>query len=134
MLLLKLITLNLLILTRMKILHINQTNLRTFFVSLLLVVFLFAATDLSAKTKEEPQKEDGPIKSEILSGLKFRSIGPAYASGRIADFAVNPDNPAEFYVGVASGNIWKTVNNKPDHNRLLVFSNWTKKMNRPTMF
>lgn len=95
----------------MKILHINQTNLRTFFVSLLLVVFLFAATDLSAKTKEEPQKEDGPIKSEILSGLKFRSIGPAYASGRIADFAVNPDNPAEFYVGVASGNIWKTVNN-----------------------
>jgi len=50
------------------------------------------------------------ITSSTVSGLKFRSIGPAYASGRIADFAVNPDNPSEYYVGVASGHIWKTEN------------------------
>ncbi|MCK5338832.1 MAG: hypothetical protein KAJ50_08475, partial [Bacteroidales bacterium] len=37
--------------------------------------------------------------------------GPAFTSGRIADFAVNPCNPSEYYVAVASGHIWKTVNN-----------------------
>ncbi|NCS87736.1 MAG: glycosyl hydrolase, partial [Ignavibacteria bacterium] len=54
-------------------------------------------------------------KKEVLSpgtfgGLKFRGIGPAYSSGRIADFAVNPKNHSEYYVAVASGNLWKTTN------------------------
>ena len=52
-----------------------------------------------------------PLKSETFSGLAFRNIGPAFASGRIADFAVNPKNHSEYYVGVACGNVWKTVNN-----------------------
>ncbi len=69
-------------------------------VSLVLIVctFVFAG------------EEDEKISSSTFSGLKFRCIGPAYASGRIADFAVNPANPSEYYVGVASGHIWKTVN------------------------
>lgn len=54
--------------------------------------------------------EDDKISSSTFSGLKFRCIGPAYASGRISDFAVNPDNLSEYYVGVASGHIWKTEN------------------------
>lgn len=33
------------------------------------------------------------------------------ASGRIADFAINPSNHFEYYVAVASGHIWKTTNN-----------------------
>ena len=45
-----------------------------------------------------------------LNGLQFRSVGPASYSGRIADFAVNPENPSEYYVGTASGGLWKTVN------------------------
>ena len=89
----------------------NQLKLQVFFARCLVVVLLLSTTNISARKKETPQKDEGPIKSEILGGLKFRSIGPAYASGRIADFAVNPENPSEFYVGVASGNIWKTVNN-----------------------
>ena len=60
------------------------------------------------KTKEE--KKDTVMNSGLVSGLKFRSIGPAFTSGRIADFAVNPKNHSEWYVAVASGNIWKTVN------------------------
>ncbi len=48
--------------------------------------------------------------SKTFSGLKFRSIGPAFSSGRIADFAVNPDNHSEYYVAVAAGNVWKTTN------------------------
>ena len=45
-----------------------------------------------------------------FSGLKWRTVGPAVTSGRIADFAVNPTNFSEYYVAVASGNIWKTTN------------------------
>lgn len=43
--------------------------------------------------------------------LRFRAIGPATASGRIDDLAVNEANPSIFYVGTATGNLWKTVNN-----------------------
>ena len=55
-------------------------------------------------------KADTLMKSSTFSGLKFRSIGPAWNSGRIADFAVNPVNTKEYYVATASGNLWKTNN------------------------
>jgi len=45
-----------------------------------------------------------------FSGLKFRSLGPALTSGRIADIAVNPNNFNEYYVATASGGVWKTTN------------------------
>jgi photosystem II stability/assembly factor-like uncharacterized protein len=61
--------------------------------------------------KENEVKKDTVKKPDTLSGLKFRSIGPAFTSGRIADFAVNQKNTSEWYVAVASGNVWKTVNN-----------------------
>ena len=48
--------------------------------------------------------------ADTFSGLKFRSIGPAVASGRVMSIAVNPKNKFEYYVGVASGGVWKTVN------------------------
>ncbi len=51
------------------------------------------------------------VPSSMFSSLKFRSIGPAWASGRISDFAVNPSNHSEIYAAVGSGNIWKTTNN-----------------------
>ncbi len=65
------------------------------------------------QAQAEKKKSDDPLdtlKSSQISGLKFRSIGPAYASGRIADFAVNPKDHSEYFVAVASGNIWKTTN------------------------
>jgi photosystem II stability/assembly factor-like uncharacterized protein len=43
--------------------------------------------------------------------LHFRDIGPATPSGRIDDFAVFEQNPAIFYIGTATGGVWKTVNN-----------------------
>jgi photosystem II stability/assembly factor-like uncharacterized protein len=77
---------------------------------------VFAAKDKSKKeTKKEAKKdtvkEDSVFNSALVSGLKFRSIGPAFPSGRIADFAVNPSNTSEWFVAAASGHIWKTVNN-----------------------
>ena len=42
--------------------------------------------------------------------LKFRCVGPAFTSGRISDIVVNPKKTSEYYVAVASGNVWKTTN------------------------
>ncbi len=46
-----------------------------------------------------------------VNALRFRSIGPAITSGRIADFAVHPDNPEVYFVASAAGGVWKTTNN-----------------------
>ena len=79
----------------------------------LVIAFLPAGFGAKKKAKEEKKevKKDTILNSALVSGLKFRSIGPAFTSGRIADFAVNPKNHSEWYVAVASGHIWKTVNN-----------------------
>jgi photosystem II stability/assembly factor-like uncharacterized protein len=55
------------------------------------------------------EKKPG-MTADTFSGLKFRLIGPAVASGRVMSIAVNPKNKVEYYVGVASGGVWKTVN------------------------
>nr|WP_321485069.1 glycosyl hydrolase [uncultured Draconibacterium sp.] len=78
----------------------------------LTAVFLISTVAFSKKKEEEKKEEEKPfVNSGLVSGLKWRSIGPAWASGRIADFAVNPNNHKEYYVAVASGNVWKTTNN-----------------------
>ncbi|MGA9076232.1 MAG: glycosyl hydrolase, partial [Candidatus Sulfotelmatobacter sp.] len=62
------------------------------------------------KKDEAKEEKKGGMTAETFSGLKFRSLGPAVASGRVAAIAVNPKNKFEYYVGVASGGVWKTVN------------------------
>ena len=62
-----------------------------------------------APAKKDEEKKPG-MNADTFSGLKFRSIGPAVASGRVMSIAVNPKNKVEYYVGVASGGVWKTVN------------------------
>ena len=46
-----------------------------------------------------------------LRGLEFTNIGPSIMSGRVADVAVDPDDPTHFYVAYASGGLWETVDN-----------------------
>lgn len=46
----------------------------------------------------------------VTSGFQARSIGPAAAGGRIAALAVEKDRPSVFYVGTATGGVWKTSN------------------------
>ena len=48
--------------------------------------------------------------ADNFSGLKFRSIGPAFMSGRIADIAIHPENESIWYIAVGSGGVWKTEN------------------------
>jgi photosystem II stability/assembly factor-like uncharacterized protein len=55
--------------------------------------------------------DDRPAESHPLAGLPLRSIGPALTSGRVADFAFEAGRWQHHYVAMASGNLWKTVNN-----------------------
>lgn len=73
----------------------------------LILMFSLSTGILNAAEKK---KDDSPMKESTFSGLKLRSIGPAIASGRIIDFAINPENKNEFFVAVASGGVWKTTN------------------------
>lgn len=59
--------------------------------------------------KDKLAKND-TLQESTFGALSFRGIGPAFASGRIADFAINPKNNSEYYVAVAAGNVWKTTN------------------------
>ncbi|MEO1524492.1 MAG: glycosyl hydrolase [Planctomycetota bacterium] len=74
---------------------------------LLLFVLLFMGTFAFAQDSEPQPKLD----TDLLAGaLKFRSIGPAFMSGRIGDVAIDPVKPNTWYVAVASGGLWKTEN------------------------
>ncbi|HUS86289.1 MAG TPA: hypothetical protein VMW76_03530, partial [Bacteroidales bacterium] len=42
--------------------------------------------------------------------LKWRVAGPEFMGGRIETITCHPDDPFTIYVGVGSGNLWKTVN------------------------
>jgi photosystem II stability/assembly factor-like uncharacterized protein len=80
-----------------------------------------AAKEQASPKPDEPKKSDeekpaddakpgDPMSSGTFNGLKLRSIGPAFTSGRVNSFAVEPDNPAHYFVASASGGVWKTVN------------------------
>ena len=56
----------------------------------------------------QKKQTDNFDESSLYSGLKFRNIGPAFMSGRIADIAINPSNENEWYVAVGSGGAWKS--------------------------
>ncbi len=73
-------------------------------ISALFILFTF---NIDGYSQDEPSDDRY---NTSLSGLKFRSIGPAFTSGRISDFAVNPNNHSEFYVATSSGGVWKTTN------------------------
>jgi photosystem II stability/assembly factor-like uncharacterized protein len=55
-------------------------------------------------------QEAGAFASSDFRALHLRNIGPSLVSGRISDVAVDPRNRSVWYVGVSSGNVWKTVN------------------------
>ena len=67
---------------------------------------------VSQEVQEEgtETEDQGPFASKTFEGFAWRSIGPAFMSGRIADIAIHPQDRNTWYVGVGSGNLWKTTN------------------------
>jgi photosystem II stability/assembly factor-like uncharacterized protein len=74
------------------------------------ITLLLAYSPAQAQRRGPQPKPTPKFNSSTFSGLKFRSVGPALTSGRIADVAVNPNNSNEYFVAAASGGVWKTSN------------------------
>ncbi len=71
------------------------------FLSIFLINNAFAQKESKAKY---------PLDEISITGLKFRSIGPAITGGRIIDIEVNPVNSSQYFVAAGHGNLWKTDN------------------------
>jgi photosystem II stability/assembly factor-like uncharacterized protein len=65
--------------------------------------------DKDKKGEENAESRD-PMSSGTFGGLKFRSVGPALISGRVISIAVNSRNKSQYFIGVASGGVWRTDN------------------------
>lgn len=83
-----------------------------------LTVFVATLVLAPASLAKQPAKvaappkapEKGPYAAATYSGLTLRGIGPAVKGGRVGDLAVDPTNPARYFVAAASGGVWKTEN------------------------
>lgn len=80
----------------------------------ILLLSLFTATTaplLAQRNKDKDNSEVKPtIEASVVGAVKFRMVGPALTSGRIADIVVHPTNHNVWYVAAASGGVWKTTN------------------------
>ncbi len=89
------------------------------FLSVLLLPVLAAQTKEPEKPADKPtgspaeksaDKPKSPFSADTFAAIKLRELGPASTSGRIIDIAVVPTRTSTWYVAVASGGVWKTVN------------------------
>ncbi|MBM4186810.1 MAG: glycosyl hydrolase [Gemmatimonadetes bacterium] len=78
---------------------------------------LLCSALLASSLSAQPRPRSTPaadttnhVTAETLSGLRFRSIGPAVTGGRIGEVVVDPRDPRTWYLAVHSGNVWKTTN------------------------
>ena len=69
----------------------------------LVIAVLMTSFDTSATAQ-------APDMQTTMSALTFREIGPALMGGRISSLAVVESKPQFFYLGTATGGLWKTEN------------------------
>src|SRR3954465_6624936 len=74
-----------------------------------LAAFSIAAT-ATTRARQAAAPAGDRLTAEVLKGLEFRSIGPAIATGRVQDIAIDPKSPNIWYVATAFGGLWKTSN------------------------
>ena len=78
-------------------------------VSTFSIVFFLSFT-LSHAQRKKKAVSNTETEKVSLSAFKFRNVGPAFLSGRIADIAIHPNDENVWYVAVGSGGVWKTEN------------------------
>lgn len=73
-------------------------------------ILLFAQTSaedrLNSWARHQQMEQDSPYKN-----IEWKTTGPMKQGGRIESIACPENDPSTIYVGVGSGNLWKTVNN-----------------------
>ena len=76
-----------------------------------LLFILIVCVNINFINSQRRSKVKKPNPKEIdLGAFKFRNVGPAFLSGRIADIAIHPSNDNIWYVAVGSAGVWKTKN------------------------
>lgn len=88
----------------------HQAGLKTRLYMLFLLLAALVGGDVARGQAARDSAQALPP-ANPFPGLVFRNIGPATMGGRVDDLAVLESNPAVFYVGTATGGLWKTVNN-----------------------
>ena len=85
----------------------------TLFLSFIFIQNTFGQTPATtaATLEESLQLISEQKQNSLVKNIPFSNIGPVVMSGRVVALAVNPDNPAEFYVAYASGGVWHTTTN-----------------------
>ncbi len=68
---------------------------------------LFLATAAAGSASGQQEATD---LERAVSALEWREMGPTIMGGRVADLAVVESDPSTFYVGTATGGVWKTTN------------------------
>ncbi|MCC6317959.1 MAG: hypothetical protein IT361_09735 [Gemmatimonadaceae bacterium] len=81
-------------------------------ISALLCLSLLLATDAQGQgsSATTPRPQLNATDDPLLRGFRWRSIGPTGQGGRVNDIAVAEGRPSTFYVGFATGGLWKTTN------------------------
>ena len=76
--------------------------------ALLLIVMASAAITTTHHTLLAQAATPGGLDAALLSGLRWRSIGPA-RGGRSIAVAGSTSRPFEYYFGATGGGVWKTI-------------------------
>ncbi|HUF67970.1 MAG TPA: hypothetical protein VMM79_04900 [Longimicrobiales bacterium] len=79
----------------------------------LLILLSCLLVPASAFAQAEPQ-DPPPVNratDPLLRGFQWRAIGPIGQGGRIDDIEVVEGNTSTYYIGFATGGLWKTTNN-----------------------
>jgi len=74
------------------------------------LIFTLCLPGLVSAQETKPAEPTVPATSAIIANLPPRNIGPTTMGGRVADIAVYEKAPRIFYIGTASGGVWKTEN------------------------
>src|SRR5438477_110829 len=62
----------------------------------------------SVTVSPAPESAAPKLTDILFKNFKARSIGPAAMGGRVSDIAIDPRNPAIFFVGLSTGGLFKT--------------------------
>src|SRR5688572_30259682 len=57
-----------------------------------------------------PGQTQSRLTPEVFEGLRLRSVGPVYVTGRMTDFEVDPNRSSVYYAVSAAGGVWRSEN------------------------
>ena len=95
-------------------------NARALLSAMLVAAGVAGVASVAGQAPQTPQAPQLPAAGDArntdavaaapFAPFRLRAVGPALMSGRVSAIAVHPEQKHTWYVGVASGGVWKTEN------------------------